>query len=451
MGDHTAKTPAEDRQAWRQKVRRYIRAGDRGVEPCYVGREDLLHITGEMVARATDGQRDSRTLVVSGGPGAGKSAYLREVERLWKDKAVVVEVLADEMTPGEVFAKVAKAAGVPVKEQRERRAEAKGGVNAGFARLGGRLADTTRRPADSELAARGRVMPWELMRERLKVLGMGKGRKPLILVCDEAQTLDQEDKATTGMLRSLHRGDLDADNPIPVIPIFAGLANTEEVMGDCGISRDTGGNFVPLGRLTEAQSREYALKILAHLDADGSQGEMARWVEWAEEHSDGWPMHLRDQMNAVAEEMLRLDTSRLRDLDGERIARVATKARDDHYGRRLTATRAKLLRPLYHLLARAASEGEGAPIAELVDRAEKYGEEQGKPVGGEDVLDRLVRAGVLQPVSAAKPDVYHCPIPSLADWLGGNAHVIPMPPTHGRDQRHGPVGKRSAAPAHGQP
>lgn len=317
---------------------------------------------------------------------------------------------------------------MPLTEQREQRADAKGGLNVGFASLGGSVADTTRLPADSELAGRGRVMPWELMRERLKVLGTGKGRKPLILICDEAQTLDQEDKATKGMLRSLHRGDLDTDDPTPAVPIFAGLANTEEVMGDCGISRGTGGNFVPLGGLTEAQSREYALKILEHLDADGSQAEKACWAEWAEQHSDGWPMHLRDQMNAVAEEMLKLDTSRLRDLDGERIAGMATEARDDHYGRRLTATHAKLLRPLYHLLARAASQGEGAPMSQLVDLAEDYGAEQGKPVDGEDVLDRLVRAGVLQPLSAAQPDVYHCPIPSLANWLGGQAPVIPLPP-----------------------
>ena len=401
MGDDTTNTPVESHEAWRKKVRRYVDAGNRGVEPCYVGREDLLRQTARMVESASNKQRDSRTLVISGAPGAGKSAYLREIERLWKDKAVVVEVLVDEMTPGDVFAKVAKAVGVRVQEQGERRADANG---------------------------RGQVMPWELMRERLKVLGTGKGRKPLILVCDEAQTLDQEDKATTDMLRSLHRGDLDTDDPIPAVPIFAGLANTEEVMGDCGISRGTGGNFVPLGGLTEAQSREYALKILEHLDADGSQAEKACWAEWAEQHSDGWPMHLRDQMNAVAEEMLKLDTSRLRDLDGERIAGMATEARDDHYGRRLTATHAKLLRPLYHRLARAASQGEGAPMSQLVDLAEDYGAEQGKPVDGEDVLDRLVRAGVLQPLSAAQPDVYHCPIPSLAKWLGGKAPVIPLPP-----------------------
>ena len=147
---------------------------------------------------------------------------------------------------------------------------------------------------------------------------------------------------------------------------------------------------------------------------------MAGWMDWAEQHSDGWPMHLRGQMNAVAQEMLRLDTSRLRDLDGERIARMATGARDDHYGRRLTATRAKLLLPLFHLLARAASEGEGAPISLLVDRAEEYGTERGRPVDGEDVLGRLLRAGVLQPVSASKPDV---PLPHpiagrLARWQG---------------------------------
>lgn len=111
MGDDTTNTPVESHEAWRKKVRRYVDAGNRGVEPCYVGREDLLRQTARMVEGASNKQRDSRTLVISGAPGAGKSAYLREIERLWKDKAVVVEVLVDEMTPGDVFAKVAKAVG----------------------------------------------------------------------------------------------------------------------------------------------------------------------------------------------------------------------------------------------------------------------------------------------------------------------------------------------------
>lgn len=85
MGDDMTDTPGEGHEAWRRKVRRYVDAGNRGVEPCYVGREDLLRQTARMVESASNIQRDSRTLVISGAPGAGKSAYLREIERLWKD------------------------------------------------------------------------------------------------------------------------------------------------------------------------------------------------------------------------------------------------------------------------------------------------------------------------------------------------------------------------------
>ena len=239
MGDDMTDTPGEGHEAWRRKVRRYVDAGNRGVEPCYVGREDLLRPNG------SDGRKRKRQTTRQPHPGHQRRTRCGQVGLPARDRAAVEGLSGRRCENAE--------------HSRSRRA-------------------SDALTADSELAGRGRVMPWELMRERLKVLGTGKGRKPLILICDEAQTLDQEDKATKGMLRSLHRGDLDTDDPIPAVPIFAGLANTEEVMGDCGISRGTGGNFVPLGGLTEAQSREYALKILEHLDADGSQAEKARWA-----------------------------------------------------------------------------------------------------------------------------------------------------------------------------
>ena len=85
MATEMTRTPVENHAEWRAKVEDYIDEGDRGVEPIYVGREDLLHTTSRMVRSAT---KSSRTFVVSGGPGAGKTAFLNKVAEEWKDRAV---------------------------------------------------------------------------------------------------------------------------------------------------------------------------------------------------------------------------------------------------------------------------------------------------------------------------------------------------------------------------
>ena len=418
-----------DREAWQAKVRHYIGVGDRGEEPCFVGRTDLFELIDLMVEAACGGERDSRTAVISGAPGAGKTAFVRELKRRWKDEAVVIELLPHEMTPYDLFARTANAVGSSVQEERERRIDVKGGLKIPGVELGAGGTETTTLPGDDELTERTLGVPWELLKERFgKHMG---GDRPLLLLCDEAQTLDPDKEATRAMVRSLHRGDLDETTPIPVVPVFAGLADTRKTLNDCGLTRITANNHVPVGRLAPKECKEYALKVLRHLDAEGTQRELSRWADWFVDSCDGWPKHLRCQMDAVARDMLRADTARLASLDAERIAQASSDERNTHYGERLEATDAPQHRVLFDRLASAANEPGGAPILALIKLANAYGEDEGWPLDGEAMVESAVHAGILQ-TSPNAPDRYVCPIPSLAKWLSGRTHVVPLPPVQSR-------------------
>ena len=410
--------------SWRGKVRRYVGAGDRGEEPCFVGRGELFDLVDLMAETAGAGQRDSRTIVIGGAPGAGKTAFVREFgKRRNNAGAVVVELRPGEMRPLRLFEEIAKTVDGPTRERRDRTTATVVEGSLGVAEGRTSRTTTTVTPGDRQRLRDGDAVPWDLLRERFG--GRLNKDSPLFVLCDEAQNLEAN-ATTNALLDSLHRGDPDQAAPIPIVPVFAGLSSTSDVLGRCGIARPADGNVRSIAALSRGESREYALRTLTHLDAEGSQGDKARWADWFADTCDGWPQHLRIQMSAVAEEMLRADTPSLRELDGAKIGQAASAARNRYYGRRLQATRYPILAPVVQSVAAHAGQ-DGATLDELAARATRLLEERHNPPTAETLLLSAIHAGILQ--QTERPDRYVCPIPSMCLWLSTREHVVPPPPT----------------------
>ena len=419
-----AKSERERHSDWRAKVRRYVGAGDRGEEPCFVGRGELFDLVDLMAETACAGQRDSRTIVIGGAPGAGKTAFVRELaKRRSNGGAVVVELRPGEMRPFRLFEEVAKAVDAPTQERRNRTTATVVEGSLGVAKGQTSRTTTTVTPGDRESLRDGDAVPWDLLRERFG--GRLTRDSPLFVLCDEAQNL-VANATTNVLLDSLHRGDPDHAAPIPVVPVFAGLSSTGDVLGRCGITRPGDGNVRSISALSGGESKEYALKTLTHLDAEASQGDKVRWADWFADTCDGWPQHLRIQMSAVAEEMLRADSPSLHELDGARIAQAASAARNRYYGRRLQATRYPILAPVMQSVAAHAGP-DGAALDDLAAKATQLLEERQDSPTAETLLLSAIHAGILQ--QTERPDRYVCPIPSMRLWLGTREHVVPPPPT----------------------
>ena len=429
----TAKHAAKNHEEWREKVRRYVRAGDRGEEPVFVGRESLFEKVIDMGAAAAEGQTDSRTIVVAGAPGAGKTAFMRELKKRWNEGrlGLAVSLRPGGLTPAMLFEKIAEAVDEPVQETREDTTTTKGGVSGGV-KLERERSHRVVRPGDMERVLRSDEVPWSLIRERF-----GEhlnADSPLLLLCDEAQNMDDESKPLRTFLDSLHSGD-DGPSPIPLVPVLAGLSDTTSKIVECGVSRPTDENDVSMGALSEKETEEYALKTLVHLDADATQGELAAWAGWFVDDCHGWPQHLRTQMTAVAKAMLDADTSRLRDLDARVIADAASDARNRYYRLRLAATGHNGNRSLVGEIAHAAGRDgveEEHLVAEAARLARAYNERTADAeVSGKDIVSKCIHAGVFQ---TTPKGLYACPIPSMRRYLvSGEDHVVPLPPVHSQE------------------
>ena len=257
--------PVENHAGWREKVQDYVDAGDRGEEPVYVGREELFDKVDRMARSVVHGQTDSRTVVIAGAPGAGKTAFMRELKKRWNadDRpGLAVSLRPGGLNPSNLVEKIAEAVGEPVLEAQQDTKTTRGGL-AGGVKLEQETSRSVAQPGDMERVPRSDEVPWSLIKDRFGA--RLNADSPLLLLCDEAQNMNAKSEALRTFLDSLPSGD-EGPSPIPLVPVFAGLSDTTERIVECGITRPTGGNNVPLGGLSDREAKEYVLKTLRYLE-----------------------------------------------------------------------------------------------------------------------------------------------------------------------------------------
>ena len=414
-------------EEWRERVQDYINAGDRGREPHFVGRDDLFERVDEMISGAAGRHRQGRTIVIGGAPGAGKTGFLAQLAERYAESCVVVEVTPDSLHPFGLFDAVADVLGEAAQEQE---GSATGIELSGKAVLveGKHTSSRTQTaPSDYEILGRSNEAPWRMLRERF---GKQLEGKVVLMLCDETQSMERR-PGLPAMLNSLHRGDQSPrGTPIGLVPVFAGLSNTRDVLRKRGlISRLTGGNERYIGALSDEESKSYALDTLAYLCARDSRTDLDLWAQWFVGNCDGWPHHLRTHMDAVAKAMLAADTPKLAALDRERIAKEASEARNRYYDDRLAATGQYPLRPAYLAMAEQANAAKnGLDRLELAQAALPHLSAKLRDDEPLDAfLDDALHAGIIQQTPESQGR-FNCPVPSLVHWLRTCEHKVPLPP-----------------------
>ena len=237
-----------------------------------------------------------------------------------------------------------------------------------------------------------------------------KGKKPLLLILDEAQHLG-EDSRITGeykddvryLLDQIHNGKLGR----PVILLAGGLGLTEEAFVALGISRmaeDCKFDMEPLEKEEEIAVVEDWLK-----KAGGATEDVTHWIDTITTETYQWPRHV-DSYARNAAQILKANGGRM---TPELLRLVMEKGRAnrmEYYQARLSPFIAEERRSLSGIMLASSKEGAIEQTGAVEQLSKEYGAEK-----AEELFFRAVRKGVLHFNTALGS--YSVPIPSLREYI----------------------------------
>ncbi len=432
----------------RKKLRGYAAQEDRKPEPVFVGREDLFRVVEKNIRSVkSDGFSTGSTVCLTGPPGAGKSAFVNELKKR-KDfeefTAHCVEInRADLYHPGCVLATFANAVkGFEFEEKFQNRLS---GFGIGFSLPGGgggraslSWNPKSRPPFTS--------FPADLFREGAKKL-LKRG-DAFILVIDEAQNIkNTPGSRANDLLAHLHQG-----LELPIVPVLAGLPNTQENLRET-ISRFSYGNEPLMVGLEDSEALEYAEAMLDWLGAEGTPAQRQALADWivgqcgaGRDREAGakrqrgqpgaWPHHLSNAMKAVAEGLLAADSMRLEELDSEAVRTSLARRRADYYESRYRSQDALALcrDSTRAVLAEASADpipGHEMPqkVLEIFNRPAVMGETPNHPGVSDLQFYNALRLGGLlaQRRTPQGAREWVCPIASMARYIETGDHDLAEP------------------------
>ncbi len=273
----------------------FVRTGDREDARFFVGRAGVIGHISDVCARAGkragDGQGPKgATQLLRGAPGAGKTAILSELAKLWEagggegpvtvhlepvdlgDQARVASLIAEAGSPG--------ASG----DWRTQRSWSVGGaVGLGGTGADGRTGGSVH-PEDAGLDTLGRTLP---------------GRtwpRPVCLMVDEIQTVGPE---AGPMLLALHT----ARHGLPVVPVYAGLGDSHDRLQAAGLTRLESEAVHEVGALGDGEAAYAVERMLDEFRVPAGDARVS-WPTLIAGLSDGWPQHLHNGMRALAKGLL---------------------------------------------------------------------------------------------------------------------------------------------------
>ena len=413
---------------WRERLQAYIRLGDRRVEPVFVGRKDLFDAVADRISQAAkDRNYGSLTTIIGGAPGAGKSAFVAECMRRHADRerAVPLRMEVDRMKPREFVRLLADALDRPLAPQTANANEKAGAFS--MVAASGEYRHVTERttPSILEQAAEDGPVPWNVLVEEF---GEKLAGRPILLFVDEAQTFEKAGNPHHAIPRSLHEGARDGG--VPIIPVYAGLADTGMVLHrEAGLMRTVSRNAIALAGLDADESRQYVREVLReYLGLEARADQAATLYEWMVREGANWPQHLRTQLEAVAECMLDADSRQLSALDAERLRETVERSRDAYYAKRAKqVARGRYIDVARELVMQADAQ-DGCAWRELEETAHTALSSHRHAPSSERYIDEMIHAGLLQEEDSDS-DRYRCPIPSMYKWFerGGRHQTPPIP------------------------
>ena len=390
---------------------RFSKKGDRRLTEFFVGRErEMSRIRDrvyEVAASWGEGGRKpaaGSTMLVAAVPGAGKTALLDRLKLDWSDLSdgsrdpLAVEVPVGRLGKPEELAAY-------VREQFAGRAD-----GSFFDRIRGLSVSVLGIGGGFSLTEKGRA-------------DLGDVDRPVALMIDEIQEIPaNRDDPGIRILQELHAGTHGA----AIVPVLAGLANSENRLEAAGISRLDAESVLSPGAL---DAEDVADSVARFMETFRVAGDRDGWPERIAGWSDGWPMHLHNALCSLAGE-LAANEGDLDRADVAAIRREAASLRATYYGDRTGGPSGSRRTLLARVTDALPPDGFLRDHCEelIAEAAEKDGKAAALPEGmtPSGMFDEMLRRGLIQNEDG-DTESFVCPIPSMRDWCaarsGGLLHL----------------------------
>ncbi|MCY4303431.1 MAG: ATP-binding protein [Aestuariivita sp.] len=422
-----------------ESLKRFSRLKERDTSLFFVGRDlyidDIKMACADAVESLHQGECiTSETRLFYGAPGAGKTSLLHELEKraqrgdfgtstphvvsashtdLNKEKELVLTI-AQHLEMDGVFRTIA---------------EEQAGMGANILNiLNGSIQHThTRHPPEAtfgQLAALYRAL---------------KHQPPILLCVDEIQNIKPE---SDEMLSLLHQGN----HGLPIIPVYAGLGNSLNMLMNHGVSRPVSGYMHSVGALAPDEAHECVQTMLTTFDVDCTDVE-DDWPAILAECSDCWPQHLHNGMRALAQELIHPNINgRLSAVSLERVSTTERAFRNEAYSWRISEMISEHRTLVGHIMHQVmTSSPTREDVKQIIDDLHAHSAHSLPPeMTATGFLNHMIHRGLLQEFNPrdnpelSPAGVVTCPIPSLATYVMQFGGIDPdSPPVLAKTQRKG--------------
>ena len=402
----------------------FTRQTDREESPIFVGRErETEHVlkqaelVGEVHAEGRNTQ--GATIVITGCPGSGKSAFLgyfaRTVAKLELTNTVLIPVQCSHQDLTARNSKELQA------QLAELAIENKEGMHKTFQALAEDLGE--------RLKLRN---TFEQLQQKISEEA-GK-RTVVCLLVDEIQNVTETSAAAVQLLHTR------SFTP-PVIPVYAGLDDSVDRLHTvCGISRLSHKARMPMGPLRENESREAAKKLFEKYRVRGEESARAAWTAAIDAEALDFAQHLHVSLQAASSVLTEHEGAAQAE-DASEVRRRAHAARERFYASKIRGVVAEHRHAVLDIVHRALHTDAFVSVRDLASWA-KESMEKNDPLGAEctneealALVERMRRQGILEVQPHASPEI---PIPSLRAWLTGPyaRHIGWQPPRSAHKQHN---------------
>ncbi|MCY4656707.1 MAG: ATP-binding protein [Gammaproteobacteria bacterium] len=314
----------------------YLRRNERMQPIAFEGRHDIRkHIKEQITAVRESPEPICSTVVVQGAPGAGKTSLLRQIKHDVLNMPnsgdiipilIEIEQFNDPMLLLEKFLDHGKVNYESISKSYSE--DGKGTFNLSVLKFEGGI--QAHLPA---LDTRVRESPgriWNVIRQSLY-----PGDDPIfILLVDESQRVKPNDRDTNTLLANIH-GAINLAG-LRIIPVFAGLSDTDDALSQVGITREACEDFI----LDSLSPDEGARVVLSSLNALGLKKlfypeDKANLVHQISIAGDVWPRHIHSYLHALVAEIVLCQKEGRTHIDMDKVLDEGHDERISYYFRRL--------------------------------------------------------------------------------------------------------------------